>query len=256
MQSYFGEVLSSRVNLSVVRALSTLSGGFILLVGCAPLSPILESTALENSVQTPGSGPQGTAGTPGPQGQQGPQGDSGTRGLQGPQGPAGPQGAEGPQGPQGPSGGGELPSALTYFQDAPIPLVLGSLTPSDGDDPDSYGTRLAFLEGISGGRWLVMASGSVFLDQGVFGIDLSGLCSLISVDGSSQADALVRYIGVSHSTSDGREFGSFTLHWVGSLDDGLDLELRCLTEDISPETRTLAVERVRLTALEVAPPVG
>jgi hypothetical protein len=126
----------------------------------------------------------------------------------------------------------------------------------DSDDPDSYGTRLAFLEGVPEGRWLVMASGSVFLADAEIGIDLTGLCSLISVDGSSQADGLVRYIGVSHSTLDGREFGNFTLHWVGSLDDGLDLELRCLTEDISPETRTLAVERVRLTALEVAPPVG
>lgn len=244
-----------------------------LLAGCTPTAG--ESSAVagpDSNAQSvvegvPGAdgapGEPGAQGLPGPVGPQGPpgrQGATGERGLTGPVGPAGPQGPAGPAGPAGTDGSSSLPTALSHRDPGQGPangwtriVLLSDLVGVPATDANYYGTRLAFLENIPDGRWLVNVSGSISVQLGTTGKNLLGQCSLVEIHPDFGPFGLVTEVGVNHSTLDSREFGSFAFHWVGNTVGVVDLEVRCFTFDSAPETATLDVKDARITALSVAP---
>lgn len=242
-----------------------------LLAGCTPMQGESSATAgTDSDAQlvaegVPGAdgatgepGAQSLAGPVGPQGPPGRQGPTGERGLTGPAGPGGPQGPAGPAGPAGSDGSSSLPTALSHRDPGQGPangwtrIALRSSLTNDRTDANYYGTRLAFLENIPDGRWLVNVSGSISVQLGTTGKDLLAQCSLVEIHPNFGPFGLVTEVGVNHGPIDFAEFGSFAFHWVGTTSGVVDLEVRCFTFDIAPETATIDVKDARITALSVA----
>ena len=259
-------VLGNHVGATAVGALGIVT--LALLAGCTPTagesSAVAgpDSEALVAVEGIPGAdGAPGEPGVAGERGLQGIPGLRGPRGFVGPQGPAGERGLTGPAGPAGPAGSdgsSSLPTALSHRDPGNLSggwrrIALLSALPGDPMNADSYGTRLAFLENVPDGKWLVNVSGSVALQAGTTGKNLLGQCSLVEIHPDSGPFGLVTEVGVNHSTLNFREFGSFAFHWVGTTFGEVDLEVRCFTFDTASETATLDVKDARITALSVAP---